>query len=95
MFSLKLQKLYDVAGASSTIAHLPEVQLKALPIPQPTRSEQDQICIILETTDKKLGVIEKKHTVLNALFRTLLHQLMMAKIRVNNIEIECLLEDIK
>ena len=74
-------------GASSTIAHLPEVQLKALPIPQPTCSEQDQICIILETTDKKLGVTEKKHTVLNALFHTLLHQLMTAQIRVHDLDL--------
>jgi len=57
MFSLKLQNLYGVTGASSTIAHLPEVQLKALPVPLPIRSEQDEICIILEAADNKLGVI--------------------------------------
>lgn len=87
MFSLKLQSLYGVAGASSTIAHLPEVQLKALPIPKPTRSEQDEICVILEAADKKLGVIEKKHAALTALFRTLLHQLMTARIRVGDLEL--------
>ncbi|GEM_PF-608986 len=91
MFSLKLQNLYGVAGASSTIAHLPEVQLKALPIPKPTRSEQDEICVILEGADKKLDVVEKKHAALTALFRTLLHQLMTAQIRVNDLDVEGIL----
>ena len=83
MFALKLQNLYGVAGASSTIAHLPEVQLKALPIPRPSRSEQDEICRVIEAADKKYSVIERKYVALTALFRTLLHQLMTAQIRVH------------
>ncbi|MHB8764899.1 MAG: restriction endonuclease subunit S [Deferrisomatales bacterium] len=90
MFSIKLQNLYGVAGASSTIAHLPEVQLKALPIPRPTRVEQDEICVILEGADKKLDVVEKRHAALTALFRTLLHQLMTAELRVHDLDLPAL-----
>jgi type I restriction enzyme, S subunit len=82
MFSFYLQNLYGVAGASSTIAHLPEVQLKALPIPRPNRTEQDEICNMLNQVDVKIAVLSEKITLLADLFRTLLHQLMTAQIRV-------------
>ncbi len=87
MFSFELQNLYGVAGASSTIAHLPEVQLKALPIPIPERSEQDEVCDVLRHVDRRLGVLEKKRAAFSGLFRTILHQLMTAQIRVNDLEL--------
>lgn len=87
MFSFELQNLYGVAGASSTIAHLPEVQLKALPIPIPERSEQDEICDVLRQVDRRLDALERKHTALSDLFRTLLHQLMTAQIRVCDLDL--------
>jgi type I restriction enzyme S subunit len=86
-FSFQLQNLYGVAGASSTIAHLPEVQLKALPIPRPERSEQDEMCNALSQLDGKISVLERKRAIVTELFRTLLHQLMTAQIRVHDLEL--------
>jgi len=89
-FSFQLQNLYGVAGASSTIAHLPESQLKAPAIPMPKRSEQDEICVTLEGLVRKVAHHRRKHATLTALFRTLLHQLMTARIRVHNIDLDLL-----
>jgi len=86
-FSFQLQNLYGVAGASSTIAHLPEVQLKTLPIPRPECSEQDEICNVLSQLDRKISLLERKRTTVTVLFRTLLHQLMTAQIRVHDLEL--------
>jgi type I restriction enzyme S subunit len=87
-FSFQLQNLYGVAGASSTIAHLPESQLKALPIPMPKRSEQDEICVMLEGVVRNVAHHRRKHAALTALFQTLLHQLMTAQIRVHDLDLE-------
>jgi type I restriction enzyme S subunit len=94
-FSFQLQNLYGVAGASSTIAHLPESQLKALPIPMPKRSEQDEICVTLEGVVSKVAHHRRKHATLASLFHTLLYQLMSAQIRVHDLDmdkLECILE---
>jgi type I restriction enzyme S subunit len=92
-FSFQLQNLYGVAGASSTIAHLPEVQLKTLPIPRPERAEQDEICNALSHLDGKISLLERKRTTVTELFRTLLHQLMTAQIRVNDLDLDGILVD--
>lgn len=92
MFSLKLQNLYGVAGASSTIAHLPEIQLKVLPIPIPGRSEQDEICDVLQQVDRKIDLLERYRMTLSELFRTLLHQLMTAQFRVYELALNELIE---
>ncbi len=86
-FALRYQDLYGVAGASSTIAHLPEVQLKILLLPVPSKDEQDGIVECLNGTDKKNAIHQRKHAALTALFRTLLHQLMTAQIRVHDLDL--------
>ena len=84
-FALRYQDLYGVAGASSTIAHLPEVQLKMLPVPLPTRSEVGEIVECLNSVDNRIAVLQRKHAALIALYRTLLHQLMTAHLRVDDL----------
>jgi len=86
-FALRYQDLYGVAGASSTIAHLPEVQIKMLPVPLPTKDEQDAIVESLNAVDNETALHQRKHTALTALFRTLLHQLMTAQFRVHELEL--------
>jgi len=49
--------------------------------------EQAEIIQSLEAMDSKIQLIAKKRTALSDLFRTLLHQLMTAKMRVNNIDL--------
>ena len=86
-FALRYQDLYGVAGASSTIAHLPEVQLKMLQVPLPSRNEQDTMVESLNTVDNKIALHQSKHAALTTLFRTLLHQLMTAQIRVHALDL--------
>jgi|SRR5437870_673872 len=58
-FSFDLQNLYGVAGASSTIAHLPEVQLKSLPIPVPPVREQRNIAAVLDVVQRAIEQQER------------------------------------
>jgi type I restriction enzyme S subunit len=88
MFAFHYQNLYRMGGASSTIAHLPEVQLQALPLPLPKRTEQDEICEIIAAVDGKIKVHECKRNLLEGLFRTLLHQLMTGQTRVNELDFD-------
>jgi len=46
-FAIDLKSIYGVAGASSTIAHLPAAQLKSLPLPVPPVTEQRRIAGVL------------------------------------------------
>ena len=62
--------------------------LKGVTVAYPRNKEvQDTIIISLEELDKKLSFIRQRRVLLNDLFRTLLHQLMTAQIRVNDIEL--------
>lgn len=61
--------------------------LKTYPIPIPTIEEQRRIAETLAALERKERVHERKHRSLSDLFRTLLHQLMTAQIRVQNLDI--------
>lgn len=89
-YALAIRNLYGVSGASSTIAHLPAAQLRALPIPCPQRDEQDEIMAILATLDDKLALAERKLGHYNELFKTLLHQLMTTQLRVHDLDLDAL-----
>lgn len=88
-FAIRYQNIYKLAGAS-TIAHLPEVQLKALAIPLPSTDEQAAIVEYLNRADTKEGHHLRKRDLFQDLFRTLLHELMTAKIRVAHIDLPSL-----
>jgi type I restriction enzyme S subunit len=60
--------------------------LKTYPIPVPSLDEQHEIAGVFAALHRKEDVHERKHAALTALFRTLLHQLMTAQIRVNELE---------
>jgi type I restriction enzyme, S subunit len=74
-FSFDLQNLYGVAGASSTIAHLPEVQLKSLPIPVPPLPEQRKIAAVLGLAHRAIEQQERLIALTTELKKTLLHKL--------------------
>jgi type I restriction enzyme S subunit len=88
MFAFDVANIYRLGGASSTIAHLPEAQLKALPIPRPSLNEQHEIAGILQTIDRKISVHERKRDTLRELSKSLLHQLMTGQIRVDKLDID-------
>jgi len=59
--------------------------LKSMLVPVPSIEEQVQIARTLETLDKKSNHVVSRRSSLQELFRTLLHELMTAKIRINEV----------
>lgn len=59
----------------------------SLPIPSDSK-EQEEITGILEIIDRKISTHQQKHTTLQDLFKTLLHELMTGQIRVERLEID-------
>ncbi len=74
-------------GGGSTKGALTCGFLKTLPIPVPATDEQKEIVTVFKTLEDKQGSATSKQAVLQGLFRTLLHELMTAKTRVNHLNI--------
>jgi len=74
-------------GSGSTKGALTCGYLKTYPVPIPSIEEQQEIAGVFKALDRKEKAHELKKKSLTDLFRTLLHQLMTAQIRVNNLEI--------
>ena len=74
-------------GAGSTKGALTCGYLKTYPVPIPSLEEQQEIASVFKALDRKEKAHELKKKSLSDLFRTLLHQLMTAQIRVNEIEL--------
>ncbi|MBI4639369.1 MAG: restriction endonuclease subunit S [Candidatus Tectomicrobia bacterium] len=74
-------------AAGSIMPNLNTTILNAIPIVLPTIDEQHEIAHILRTIDDKLTNAEKKRDALQALFKTMLHQLMTGQIRVSHLEV--------
>jgi type I restriction enzyme S subunit len=82
-------KRYMVLTATgSTVRHSSPTRIREFKFALPSRDEQQEIAKTLTTFDRKLANLEAKHAALTALFRTLLHQLMTAQIRVDQLDIE-------
>ena len=62
--------------------HLNVGAVKRTLVPVPWLEEQDEIDSALETIQRKIFLITRRKETLSNLFRTLLHQLMTAQIRV-------------
>jgi len=64
--------------------------LKTYPMPIPSLNEQREIADVFAALDRKEKVHQRRHTALTALFRTLLHQLMTAQLRVHDLDLDIL-----
>lgn len=62
-------------------------EISILKIPLPSYQEQRDIAGVIAMTDAKTNLQRRKHAALTSLFRTLLHRLMTAQIRVHNLEL--------
>lgn len=62
-------------------------QVKEQLVSVPDEGEQIEIARTLEACDAKISMHQRKRVALTALFRTLLHQLMTAQIRVHNLDL--------
>ncbi|WP_337288453.1 restriction endonuclease subunit S [Candidatus Methylomirabilis sp.] len=60
---------------------------RTIPIAVPQREEQDKFVQVLDSVEQKEELHRRKHATLSALFRTLLHQLMTAQLRVHNLDL--------
>jgi len=81
------QHLFQKVGRS---AHgtmtLMSSELAQFSIPLPDSQTQEEIATAIETVERKHEMHRRKHAILTDLFRTLLHQLMTAQIRVNELD---------
>ncbi|MEM3333727.1 MAG: restriction endonuclease subunit S [Thermoplasmata archaeon] len=78
---------YGGAGNKTTIPNLSQSRLSSLSIPLPPLSEQKKIATVLSAIDNKIQAEENKKKSLDDLFKTLLNDLMTAKIRVNHLNL--------
>lgn len=69
--------------------------VNALPTILPKKEEQDKIALSIDKVLDKLSQHRTKLTILQDLFRTLLHQLMTAQIRVDELDLTALENQIK
>ena len=78
--------LYSHA-AGAIMPNLNNTVLKRLPVYYPRISVQREIVELFEKADRKTTIAKRKRNIYKALFRTLLHELMTAKIRVDAVEL--------
>lgn len=81
-----LSKIVPSAHGTMTL-NLDDVETFKVPCPSDP-SEADEIASILNTLDRKIALHERKRTALRDLFQTLLYQLMTARIRVDDLDID-------
>ncbi len=74
------------SSSGLTVPHLNVADVRDLLVPIPPLCDQQQIATAILTVDNKAECHRKNHAALTALFRTLLHQLMTAQLRVNNFD---------
>ncbi len=74
-------------GIHGQISHLNLGYVKRLQIPVPPLDEQREICRILSTLDRKIGVEETRRQTLDILFKTFLHNLMTGRVRVHDLDL--------
>jgi type I restriction enzyme S subunit len=75
------------SGAADGKFNINQQILKSVLVPLPPPPEQHRIASILSTVDKKIEAEENKKKAIDELFKSLLHNLMSAKIRVNHLEV--------
>lgn len=80
----------SVAHKTTNLACINTTKLKGFPVLIPTLAEQKEIVQVFGVVDAKLAQQVRKQQSLSDLFRTLLHQLMTAQIRVHDLDLSSL-----
>jgi type I restriction enzyme S subunit len=73
----------SVAHKTTNLACINTTKLKAFPILLPSMDQQKGIVDACQSIDGKIATARAKHSALQDLFRTLLHELMNAKTRIH------------
>jgi type I restriction enzyme, S subunit len=79
-------RLKSIATRAISQSNISATRLRGFLVPVPQTVEQDEIVEKLDCLDQKLSVHARKHAAHAALFKTLLHQLMTAQIRVKDLD---------
>ena len=72
----------SVAHRTTNLASINSTKLKALPVLLPSLAEQDEVVKMLQVTDAKIAAEEDRLSALQALFKSMLQQLMTGQIRL-------------
>lgn len=85
-----IAKLYfmRVAKRTTNLASTNKTQVRAFRFPVPPLSEQQQIADIVSATKAKLQSLIRKEEALRQLKRSLMHDLLTGKVRVNNLNLD-------
>lgn len=78
---------FSVAHKTTNLACINTSKLKGFPVLIPSIDEQSEIVLLLNQIDQKLKNHQRKKQLVEELFKTLLHQLMTAQIRVNDLDL--------
>jgi type I restriction enzyme S subunit len=81
-------RLKSIATRAVSQSNISATRLKGFEVPMPSLDEQGEIVENLDLLDIKRKNHQQVLDSLNILFRTLLHQLMTAQIRVNDLDLE-------
>ena len=81
------QRQFQSLKTGTALQQLPIGKLKFVRLPIPPKDQQIEIAESLWLVSEKCALIERKHAALSALFRTMLHELMTARIRVHNLDL--------
>ena len=84
--STQISKLKEL-GSGSTFRELSTLDLEQFSIPLANITQQREIADILQTIDQKIEIEQKKKTLYEELFKTILNKLMTGEIRVDNLKL--------
>jgi type I restriction enzyme, S subunit len=82
-----VRKRISMTASGSKVRHSSPGKIRDVWVVLPSLEEQQKSVTVLEAVDQKLAVTARKHATLTDLFRTLLHKLMTAQIRVHDLDL--------
>jgi type I restriction enzyme S subunit len=85
-------RLKGIASRAVSQSNISASRLQGFLVLLPSPEEQDEIVSCIDQIDQVRSVHQRQLGILQGLFRTLLHQLMTAKIRVNELDLSALEE---
>ena len=81
------EEIKKLASRAVGQANINATKLRTVLFPLPTLEEQQEIVTNLDTIDRKIDLHRRKRSVLEELFKTLLHKLMTGEVRVEELDL--------